>query len=119
KVTSGGFELASPNVTITRSTMDGNGWQVAAQNNAALNQALTAFVSCVSNLDNVSSLSEAQATIAPGGGMGKVSARCPKGAVIVGGGFTTTGAQQVDASHPDGNGWTVSGRNPTVDPAML
>lgn len=111
KVTGGGF-ATSGSMSVYSDAMDGNGWEVAAKNNAGTSGLLNAYAICVTDLAGSVQLVFKQVTVGAGS-TGQAVQACPAGTVLTGGGFAANTGEEVYSNAPSGNGWESAAKNTT------
>ena len=88
----GGVAPDSPDVLITKSARNGNGWEFAARNRSSSASGIWSEVTCLQRPGRTASIgtvTSGKVAIAKGSNNG-TTATCPSGEKLVGGGFLTT-----------------------------
>jgi hypothetical protein len=116
----GGF-AAPPTVLVYRNIpVSGNGWQVAVDNTSGSSVTIDAFVNCLYQA-GTSSSNETKNTAVLGNETGTVTAVCPSGSVVTGGGWMIHPGTTLHLyrSLKTGNGWSVYAQNEGEDGRSL
>ncbi len=118
-ITGGGFADALV-MSLYNTAPNGNGWSAAATNNASYSQLLISYALCLNGVNATSQFIVQQTSVAAGA-LGGVTASCPSGSVVTGGGFA--GNNGLIAYHSgmtdDGRGWYVGAKNLTANSMLL
>lgn len=94
-------------VRITQSSGSNESWQVTAHNSSSSDQAATVVVTCLKNSGGTTEIIRSSELIQPDIEQ-DISAVCPAGTVIAGGGWETNNPDiMVRQSAPSGNGWVI------------
>jgi hypothetical protein len=112
-VVSGGY-AASPDVLVYTQSLNGNGWQVYAKNNAGSSKTVSVYARCLKNTAGTITQYYSSDTVSPGDKKNVIQA-CPAGSIVTGGGFASYAAgylQVYNSSKADsGSGWQVWAQN--------
>jgi hypothetical protein len=113
-VTGGGFSV-NPGMHLYTQAKNGNGWAAVVKNNLATAQNLTVYAICLTYPSVSTTMTSASQSVV-GHGTGNITAGCPGGSVVTGGGFTgkPDGSLWTYLSAQNGNGWSVSAKNSAV-----
>lgn len=119
-VTGGGY-ASNDKFFVYNSSMNGNGWEVYAKNNAGSSGLLNAYAICLTGSGGSTSQVLAQVSI-PSGAIGSAEATCPSNSLLTGGGFAgSTNVWVYNTSMKNGNSktWIVYGSNLTGSSQLL
>ena len=119
-VTGGGY-ASNDKFFVYNSSMNGNGWEVYAKNNASGSGLLNAYAVCLSGSGGSTSQILAQKSIA-GGAVDSVEATCPSGTLLTGGGFagsTNIWVYNISMKGGSPKTWNVYGSNLTGSSQLL
>jgi hypothetical protein len=108
----GGF-AAPPTVLVYNNLpVSGNGWRVAVENTSGSSIMIDAFANCLF-MAGASSSNETQTSGISGNESGTVTASCPSGSVVTGGGWMIHPGSTLHLfrSLKTGNGWSVYAQN--------
>jgi hypothetical protein len=112
-VVSGGY-AASSDVLVYTQSLNGNGWQVYAKNNAGSSKTVSVYARCLKNTAGTIFQYFNTGSVNPGQKENVVQ-ECPAGTVVTGGGFASNPSgnlQLYNSSMMDtGNGWQVWAQN--------
>jgi hypothetical protein len=110
-VTGGGFSV-NLGMHMYTQAKNGNGWAAVVKNNNASAQNLTVYAICLT-YPSVSTTMVSETISVGGHGAGNITAACPAGNAVTGGGFTgkADGSLWTYLSAQSGNAWSVSAKN--------
>ena len=118
-VVSGGFSHQA-GVRVWQSLMDGNGWRISATNTHTAARSLTVTATCLANTNGTSTSISEQRSATPND-FTQLTATCPSGAIVTGGGWAIGSNTDLTVYHSSisGNGWRININNPQSSAPMV
>ncbi|MCB2178838.1 hypothetical protein KQH61_05440 [bacterium] len=106
--TSSGYLVSSSwQVRITKSIGNNESWNISASNTSSKDQTATIVVTCLKNSGGTTKIVKVPGVVQPDIEQ-DITASCPAGTVIAGGGWETNNAGTlIRQSAPSGNGWVI------------